>query len=184
MLKSCGLKDAIKNKNCSRETGPNKTCSVEDYWIQGINDKPLSFHSCKNQEHSEVDRTCRAACEQELIGFRSELMLLVVRKYASENNWQISEDCFKKLENIDNITQSYCMKEDQCNDKPCNKDELIDATKKCRTTTSPPKTSTTTVNATFSGGSAMILEAVVTSRLIVSLLIHSSFWYHSFVCYY
>ena len=180
-MKACGLGDKYETKTCPK----SKRCTVVDFWIQGINEKPLSLYWCGEESKTvtpEDEKMCKAICDRKEID-KSIPMLEGLDKMAVDKK-KFTEECRKKFTKITNATKAHCKEEKEedekkqgCNVEYCDKNNFNDAYKKCNKkspSTKKPGNDSTPGNATTNGGTKLITDLSGPLSLVLTLFINTS----------
>ena len=164
----CGIPDGnIKTVECSA------SCYITNFWINTVNDKPLTMHSCGRLDEKGIKEKdkCKAVCEKDLDLFLRSMdggsdentrwpknMKKLLTIYAKDSS-KLSDECLKFLTNIDSISVAKCSEGlEVCREKYCpyKPDE------NCKMT--PPKT--TVASATEKPSQAGKSETTIASATV------------------
>ena len=129
-FKNCGITENYKPINCTESV----SCDVIDYWISGIEDKPLTMMGCvpKELEPGHSEKLCRATCVHD--GADPDSLLQELEKSITneltifaKNPEKLTKECLNMLTRIDAKTTAYCNMSDNCNDFYCpeKKDDIV-----------------------------------------------------------
>ena len=172
---SCGLGDNAPEVECR-----SKVCMVIDLWIDKIDDKPLSFYACGNEEQNVTlidDGNCKAFCGRDISQLLSiELnisyfMEQALPKLATDDK-KLSHNCIKDLTTISSATYAYWTNE-SFNNMYCND---IDVSKNCNLELTSPRINETTLsNSIINGGTMIISRFISLSYLSIVLFVSVSF---------
>ena len=105
----CGLGDNANEGNCSKAA---LTCRSVDLWIEGIDDKPLTYFYCGGDGKSVTDKDdgkCISVCEEKRFEAFKKGMKSRLSKYAVEEE-KLTEECLKDLSKISSISESHWTK--------------------------------------------------------------------------
>jgi len=163
-FKDCGVEDKNEVVECSG----TQSCYTTDFWINGVNDKPLTIHSCGRLDEKGLNGkppvSCTAVCEKDV--FMKEFNMKKYLKDNAKNPGRLAPDCLNFLTTIDAISVSKCGEGlEKCQNMYCKKKAAAIPKENCKKT--PSKTTATAVaagtansnqtgNATTSGGAKII----------------------------
>ena len=103
---SCGLADNSKEVECDGKfDGLPNSCEILDFWINGFNDKPLTWHQCGDPDKKldkKDDKKCKPECSKDMIKKLKKMLEDKLKKYAKDPS-KLSEDCIKELTKIDSV---------------------------------------------------------------------------------
>ena len=127
-FENCGITEDLKPINCA------VSCDVVDYWISGIEDKPLTIIGCgpKELEPDHSEKLCRGKCLQD--GEDPDTVLHELGKSITNDLYilmktpeKLTKECLNMLTRIDAKTTAYCNMSDNCNDFYCpeKKDDIV-----------------------------------------------------------
>ena len=105
----CGLGDNANEIKCNEAA---LTCRSVDLWIEGIEDKPLTYYYCGADGKSVTDKDdgkCISVCEEKRFEAFKKGMKSRLTNYTVEKN-KLTEECLKDLSKISSISESHWTK--------------------------------------------------------------------------
>ena len=105
----CGLGDNANEVECNKAA---LTCRSVDLWIEGIEDKPLTYFYCGGDGKSVTDKDdgkCISVCEEKRFEAFKKGMKSRLTNYTVEKE-KLTEECLKDLSKISSISESHWTK--------------------------------------------------------------------------
>ena len=123
IFESCGISD---NADLAGVPCRDRSCYVTDFWIQGIEDKPLTIYSCGDIDGKGIvnkSGDCKAVCNKEeflknMKQIQKKELRDILKEYATEEK-KFTEKCINMLTKVEKISVAksdklvsiYCTKE-------------------------------------------------------------------------